>query len=210
MGYTGTYVDEHGVEHEIFLTDEDSAEALKNDRDELMRRYNPERVTVRQVRAREGEAMRLELTVHAPTHYLTGEGDTTPKSCDEMTCTLVCMPGYPITSMNAAYAADHYLASPNVFRSGGACIDSWKVGVSSLLTVSDKLVRDMIHDPSVTRYDSVANGDMVSWHKRGVEKGSFPTIPEKELWAPELPPMPPRRRAAAAPPPLPPRRAGRS
>ncbi len=166
MVYTGTYIDENGVGHEISLTEEDSIEALKNDRDALLRRYNTQRVTVRQVKAQEGEAMRFQLTLHAPTHYLTSEDDTEPKPCDEMTCTLVCMPGYPITPMKAGYAPDRHLASPNVGRSGWACIDEWKVGVSSMLTVGDKLLHDMIHDPSVTRYDSVANSDVVAWHKR--------------------------------------------
>ena len=158
MVYTGTYIDENGVGHEISLTEEDSIEALKNDRDALLRRYNTQRVTVRQVKAQEGEAMRFQLTLHAPTHYLTSEDDTEPKPCDEMTCTLVCMPGYPITPMKAGYAPDRHLASPNVGRSGWACIDEWKVGVSSMLTVGDKLLHDMIHDPSVTRYDSVEIG----------------------------------------------------
>ena len=153
MVYTGTYIDENGVGHEISLTEEDSIEALKNDRDALLRRYNTQRVTVRQVKAQEGEAMRFQLTLHAPTHYLTSEDDTEPKPCDEMTCTLVCMPGYPITPMKAGYAPDRHLASPNVGRSGWACIDEWKVGVSSMLTVGDKLLHDMIHDPSVTRYE---------------------------------------------------------
>ena len=71
--------------------------------------------------------MRFQLTLHAPTHYLTSEDDTEPKPCDEMTCTLVCMPGYPITPMKAGYAPDRHLASPNVGRSGWACIDESKV-----------------------------------------------------------------------------------
>lgn len=185
MVYTGTYIDENGVGHEISLTEEDSIEALKNDRDALLRRYNTQRVTVRQVKAQEGEAMRFQLTLHAPTHYLTSEDDTEPKPCDEMTCTLVCMPGYPITPMKAGYAPDRHLASPNVGRSGWACIDEWKVGVSSMLTVGDKLLHDMIHDPSVTRYDSVANSDVVAWHKRGVERGAFPTIARRSSGRPK-------------------------
>ena len=197
MVYTGTYIDENGVGHEISLTEEDSIEALKNDRDALLRRYLC------------GMGAYEAVTLHAPTHYLTSEDDTEPKPCDEMTCTLVCMPGYPITPMKAGYAPDRHLASPNVGRSGWACIDEWKVGVSSMLTVGDKLLHDMIHDPSVTRYDSVANSDVVAWHKRGVERGAFPTIAPKELWAPEIPPLP-RRRAVVTPPPLPRRRTARS
>ena len=51
MVYTGTYIDENGVGHEISLTEEDSIEALKNDRDALLRRYNTQRVTVQIGRA---------------------------------------------------------------------------------------------------------------------------------------------------------------
>ena len=52
MVYTGTYIDENGVGHEISLTEEDSIEALKNDRDALLRRYNTQRVRSRRRRAR--------------------------------------------------------------------------------------------------------------------------------------------------------------
>ena len=62
MVYTGTYIDENGVGHEISLTEEDSIEALKNDRDALLRRYNTQRVTVRQVKAQEGRIVIVALT----------------------------------------------------------------------------------------------------------------------------------------------------
>ena len=71
MVYTGTYIDENGVGHEISLTEEDSIEALKNDRDALLRRYNTQRVTVRHPKAQDSESLPLQLTRHAPTHDLT-------------------------------------------------------------------------------------------------------------------------------------------
>ena len=53
---------------------------------------------------------------------------------------------------------------------------------------AEKLVKDMIHDPAVTRYDSMANGDVADWHRAGVASGHFPTISPKLLEAPQRPP----------------------
>ena len=115
---------------------------------------------------------------------------------------------YPLKSVSASYASDHYLASPNVFRSGKACIDTWIPFTSSLTTVVDKLVHDMVHDPIVTRYDSMANSSVAQWHKDGVAAGRFPTIHPKLLYAPEMTALPPRRVASklVSAPPLPVRR----
>ena len=137
--------------------------------------------------------MHLRVTVKAPTHYLATNEDSLPKACESMSVDIICYPGYPLKSVSASYASDHYLASPNVFRSGSACIDTWIPFTSSLVTVVDKLVRDMIHDPSVTRYESMANSSMQQWHKDGVAAGRFPTISPKLLYAPEIRPLPPRK-----------------
>ena len=67
-------------------------------------------------------------------------------------------------------------------------------------------MRDMIHDPGVTRYESMANSSVAQWHKDGVASKRFPTIHPKLLYAPELTTLPPRKVAAkpvTAPPPLP-------
>ncbi|MCD8068983.1 MAG: hypothetical protein LUE87_08870, partial [Lachnospiraceae bacterium] len=96
-----------------------------------------------------------------------------------------------------------------VFRSGSACIDNWIPFTSSLVTVVEKLVHDMIHDPTVTRYDSMANSDMAQWHRNGVAAGRFPTIAPKLLYAPENPLLPPRRTGGVVKKtttPMPPRR----
>lgn len=209
MSYSVNYTDETGKTREVSITEEDSVEALKNDYQEIVRKYNPRYVEIQRVHAHAGEALHLKVTVKAPSHYLETNEDASPKACDSMTVDIICYPGYPIKAISAAYAADHYLASPNVFRSGIACIDNWIPFTSSLTTVVDKLVRDMIHDPSVTRYDSIANSMMEQWHRDGVSAGQFPTIKPKLLYAPELTALPPRRTAAkpaVAPPPLPNRR----
>lgn len=209
MSYTTTYTDELGNTRSISLSSEDSFEALKNDYQEVMRRYNPQYVTIQREPAQSGEALHLKVKVKAPSHYLSSPDDTSPKSCDSMSVEIVCFPGYPLKSVSASYASNHYLASPNVFRSGHACIDTWVPFTSSLCTVVEKLVRDIIHDSVVTRYDSMANSTMERWHKDGVASGRFPTIPPKLLYAPDMPALPPRRTTSKpeiAPPPLPVRR----
>lgn len=193
MSYTTNYTDEYGNTREVSITEDDSAEALKNDFLEIVRKYNTKYVTIQRVQAETGEAMHLKVTVNAPSHYLTSRDDSSPKACESMTADIICYPGYPLKSVTASYASDHYLASPNVFRNGSACIDAWIPFTSSLTTVVDKLVRDMIHDPGVTRYDSMANASVAKWHKDGVAAGCFPTIQSKLLYAPELTALPPRR-----------------
>ena len=208
MSYTTNYSDEYGHTREVFITEEDSAEALKNDYQEIVRKYNPRYVTIQRVQTKAGEAMHLKVTVKALSHYLTTNEDSFPKACESMTADIICYPGYPLKSVSASYPSDHYLASPNVFRSGNACIDTWIPFTSSLTTVVDKLVRDMIHDPDVTRYESMANSSMKQWHKNGVAAGHFPTIHPKLLYAPEMTALPPRRAKSnpVSTPPLPGRR----
>ena len=212
MIYSGIYTDENGVERTIQITNDDSVEAMKNDYEELIRKYDPHRVKIIRTLTNPGEALHLKVTVSAPSHYLTSQDDTIPKACTSMTVDIVCYPGYPLRGIRAFYPSDHFLASPNVFRSGGACIDHWIPLKSSLITVTDKLVRDMIHDPLVTRYDSLANPSMVQWHKDGVAEGRFPTIDPGELYAPEIPLLPQRRKTdrKKGAPPLPKRRERRT
>lgn len=193
MSYTTNYTDVYGRTREVSITEDDSAEALKNDFQEIVRKYSPKYVMIQRVQAEAGEAMHLKVTVNAPSHYLTSREDFSPKVCESMTADIICYPGYPLKSVTASYASDHYLASPNVFRNGSACIDTWIPFTSSMTTVVDKLVRDMIHDPGVTRYESMANGNVARWHKDGVAAGHFPTIHPKLLYAPEITALPPRR-----------------
>lgn len=202
MSYTARYDDGSGSYRDITITEDDSVEALRNDYDEVMRTYNPQYVKIERVKAEAGEAMHLKVTVKAPSHYLTSQSDNSPKECDSMMVNIIAKPGYPFTALSASYSGSHYLASPNVFRSGHACIDNWVPFSSSLITVVEKLVRDMIHDPSVSRYDSMANSELESWHKAGVSSGAFPTIDPKLLYATKIKALPPRR-TKASPPPLP-------
>lgn len=209
MSYSAKYTDENGVERMISVTEEDSNEALINDYNEIMRRFNPEYVIIRKVRTRPGEALHLKVTVNAPTHYLDGPKDTKPKNCSSMTVDIICYPGYPLRAIRAYYDEHRYLASLNVFSSGSACIDQWIPMTSSLVTVTEKLVKDMTHNTEVTRRDSQANSSIIDWYDDCVAKGKFPTIEPRLLYAPEQTALPPRRtvrRAPEAPPPMPRRR----
>ena len=165
MSYSSAYTDEYGYTRDISITEEDSAEALKNDYQEIVRKYNPKYVTIQRVQAKPGEAMHIKVTVKAPSHYLTTNDDSTPKACEAMTVDIICYPGYPLKSVSASYASDYYLASPNVFRSGSACIDTWIPLTSSLTTVVDKLVHDMIHE-KFPQY--VTDANITIGHKKKV------------------------------------------
>ena len=132
MSYSATYIDEKGRSQTVTISDDESQEALRNDYQALMKKYNPKYVTIERCRAEAGEELHLRITVKAPTHYLSDAKDTAPKSCSSMSVDVVAYLGYPLKGVRASYAPNHYLASPNVFRSGAACIDNWIIFTSSL------------------------------------------------------------------------------
>lgn len=205
MSYSTTYVDENNLTREISVSEDESREALKNDFEELMKIYNKKMVDISRQPTKPGEALRLRVTVFAPSHYLADEKDVMPKPCGSMSVDVVCYPGYPIVGVKAIYNREKRLASPNVFRSGAACIDSWISFTSSIITTVDKLVHDIIHDPLVTRYDSPACPNLIEWHKKGVLCGIYPTVSPKSLYVSETP-LPPRRniqKVSTTLPPLP-------
>lgn len=180
--YSGIYRDENGMSHTVTITLKESIEALNNDLRAVLSCYNRRTVQFKLDKPAPGEAMRLHVTVKAPSHYLTGPSDTTPKACSQMEFWVIAYPGYPLTKCRAFYAKDHYLASPNVFISGNACIDEWVVLTSNLSSVVEKLIHDVVHDPSVSRYDSMANPTQKAWHQRNVAAGNFPTVKLSTLY----------------------------
>ena len=183
MKVSVAYTDKNGVSRTYTLQESESAEALKNDYYELMRTYDKRYVKIERIRAEYGEALHLRITVYARSHYLTSLFDKRPKVCESMSVEVICYPGYPLKAVTAKYDRNHYLASPNVFKSGIACIDRWKPLKSSLLTVVEKLVMDIIHNPTVTRYDSMANSELSEWHYKGCKSGEFPTVDPALLYA---------------------------
>ncbi len=205
MSYSANYVDEHGKSHIISVSDSESREALKNDYNTIIKKYNPEIVTIERLKANPGEELHMKITVNAPSHYLVSQDDTKPKPCNSTSFEIIVYLGYPLKSISAFYPKDRYLASPNVFRSGVACIDHWIPLVSSLVTVVEKLIMDVIHNSNVTRYDSMANPTLEKWHKEGVAEKRFPTMNLSKIYTPAMVPLPSRseRIISSDAPPLP-------
>lgn len=172
----------NGAEKPVIISEQDSMNACINDYKSLLRTYNPKYVEIQRKKAGDGEWMHLEVTVHAKSHYLCNSADISPKPCNQMSVHIIVYKGYPLKRIKAFYLSDRYLASPNVFTSGGACIDTYIPLKSNLITVVDKVVNDMIHNPSVTNYKSPANAALIDWHKRGVQAGTFPTMPPHLLY----------------------------
>ena len=52
MSYSTNYTDEYGRTREVSITEEDSAEALKNDYQEILRKYDPRYVAIQRSRRR--------------------------------------------------------------------------------------------------------------------------------------------------------------
>ena len=198
MSYSAEYTDENGKVHTISINDAHSREAIVNDYKELMKTYNPQLVHIERLQTKPGEMLHLKITTLAPSHYLESTTDENPKPCSSMSAHVVLYLGYPLKAISAYYDPDHYLASPNVFRSGKACIDKWVPMTSSLLSVARKLILDMIHSDSVTLYNSPANSSMIQWHQQGNASGIFPTIPPERLFAAAPRTLPPRRPRPAA------------
>ena len=83
MSYSTTYTDEMGHTREVSITDDDSQEALKNDYEEILRKYNSKYVMIERLQAKAGEAMHLKVTVNAPSHYLTTNEIHHPKHVNQ-------------------------------------------------------------------------------------------------------------------------------
>lgn len=189
MVYSANYNDDENSKN-VRITSEDSYEALKNDYLEIMRTYDPKYVKIQRLEAKPGEAMHLKVIVNAPSHYLVGNEDRNPKPCNSMSVHIICYPGYPIRSVSAFYDPYCHLCSINVFHDGNACIDTWIPFTSSLTTVVDKLVRDIIHDPNVSRFDSMASPNLADWQRNGIKTGRFPTMNIHLLYKDTTPALP--------------------
>ncbi len=128
-----------------------------------------------------GAILRLKVTVNAPSHYITGVGDNNPKPTDQMVFFVDVKNGYPRTKPSVYYPEGKILASINVFPTGAQCIDQWFYDVkhagknSTLAGTIRKTLMDIIHIPSVSRYDSMANSDLKDWQERMTRNHSLPT-----------------------------------
>lgn len=197
----------------------DVAEAIVNEYQDILNLLT-DNVEITRLNAPQGSICLWQFVVKARTHYLVEEDDTVPKETDSMTFWLDVKDGYPKVKPYVYYAPNHRLASVNVFRNGAQCIDEWKYDEahagnnSSLLTTVEKTIKDIIHDPTVSRFDSMANRSMAQWQKENTENHRFPTCSLSHVFRMEgaskeaVPSLPKKPTGGNAAPPLPVKRGG--
>ena len=180
--------------------------ALKNDERELMSAFDPEIVDIVKVEAPVGVMVKYRVRVNAPTHYLENDSTDNPIACDSIVFYIEVLNAYPNTRPKVYYPSNKRLASVNVYlpdpkdgMRSAQCTDKWKSKGSSLFLLVEKTVRDIIHDPSVCRYDSMANDKLKDWHERNVANKIFPTIEPGDIYRKSSPAD--NSRAVRLPPP---------
>lgn len=156
-------------------TVDESVLSLRNDYEEVLRFFNPKIVDIKRVSPPEGCMCKLQVTVHAPTYYLTTPEDITPKPMVDMSFFIDVKDGYPDIKPLTYYGSNCRLASVNVWDNGVQCTDEWLAN-SSLRSIIDKTVRDIILDPDVTKFDSMANNRIKVWREQMEKDRRIPTI----------------------------------
>lgn len=130
-----------------------------------------------------GYAALWKVNVKAPTYYLDSDEDKTPKSINEIFFKVGIKDNFPVGKPDVFYPVEKHHAGVNTFRDGRQCIDDWIYDPihagrnSTLLNTVVKTIKDIIYDPSVMRFDSMANSDISTWQKERVNNHSFPTVP---------------------------------
>lgn len=160
--------------------DDEVVEAIVNEFTDINNLIT-ENVRILRLKAPEGSICLWRFDVNAKSHYLESENDTDPKETNLTTFWLDVKDGYPKSKPLVYYEPNHRLASVNVFRNGVQCIDEWHYDEeyagnnSSLLMVVEKTIKDIIHEPSVSRFDSMAYVPLADWQKKNIESKAFPT-----------------------------------
>lgn len=181
-----------------------SLKALNNDYKELCAAFNPDLLTIRVLPSEDDIMCLLECTVDVSKfennglYYLNGRHDTKGKKTNRLTFWVEVYHDYPNTKPRIYYTGTRRNASVNTFlpdnnNRASQCTDDWGT-YSSLTSIVRKTLRDILHDPEVARFDSIANSNVSDWQKEMIEKGLFPTIPIALIY---------RKQAPAAPPTLP-------
>lgn len=167
------------------MTDEEKREMLVNEiRDVLL--LVSDKVKINEIETDDYLA-RFEVKVQAPTYYLTGSTDNNPKPTNEIIFYVDIPDNYPVDGPHVYYSPDKYLASINTYKSGTQCIDKWEYhpehagANTTLVGTIRKTVMDIIHDPSVSRYDSMANSKLADWQREKTASGELPTCRLSEL-----------------------------
>jgi len=162
------------------LIDDQTIEIVTNEFLDIKSILMP-RVVMRRLPVNEGTLVLLEFTVTAPTYYITGPNDNNPKPTDSIKFFIDVKNGFPKVKPYVYYEAGKILASVNAFTNGAQCIDEWIYDAehagrnSSLVCTVKKTIMDIIHDPVVSRYDSMANSSLQTWQKNKTASGEFPT-----------------------------------
>lgn len=164
------------------ITVADSIAALENDYRELLMTFNDDVVEITRIQPDVGYMCKLKITVHAPCYFLNGANDVSPKLQNWIEFYVAVKNFYPQTKPIVYYAENRYLASVNVWNNGVQCIDHWNV-YSSLCSIVEKTVKDIIHDPMVTRYDSMANVNMENWQKQMTAQKKLPTMASNMIYS---------------------------
>ncbi len=165
-------------------------EAIRNEYRDICEMITPN-VKIKRLKPNPGSLCLWEFTVNAPTYYLTSGLDIIPKKTNSIVFYLDILNGFPKVKPHVYYNSSKILASVNVFTSGSQCIDNWhydpeNAGKSSSLegTVR-KTLMDIIHDPSVTRFESMANGSLESWQRRMYSSGKLPSCSINDVIRPD-------------------------
>lgn len=165
------------------MTDEMGIERLKNEFREILG-MQTDRVSIRTLKKKPAGSLALiEVNVKLPkaTYYIEGADDTIPKATNEISFLIDVLDGFPRTKPHVYYYQNKILAHVNTFTSGSQCIDDWLYDEehsgnnSSLAGTVQKTVMAIIHDPAVTRYDSMANGNLRKWQQEKTAAGEFPS-----------------------------------
>ena len=178
------------------VSERDSIEALRNDYYEVLTAFNPEIITITKLRPEDSSDMcLLKVHVDAPCYVLKGKNSNSPQMVGSNDFFVRVKNGYPSTKPVVYFNDNAINASVNTFKSdGNQCIDTWNPATSSLKRAIEKTIRDIIHDPTVTKYHSMANSSLKEWQQDLTSRGLLPTIDpaillkkEVEKAAPSLP-----------------------
>ena len=162
--------------------DKDTLLAIKNEYRDMINMLG-HRVKVERLPVAHGEGLlcKWKFNVNAPSYYISSKDDVDPKRTHNMVFYMELPNGFPKTAPKVYYPTDKMLASINVYRSGTQCIDTWYYddthsgGNSSVKGVVKKTLLDIIHEPSVSNFNSQANSSLCSWQRTMNEKGLLPT-----------------------------------
>ena len=158
------------------MTTKDSIEALVNDYEQMISTFNPKYVVFNRQQVPPGVMLLLKVDVNVPT-YVLKQNERNPIFTNGISFYISVPEGYPETKPEVYYGNEKWLASVNVFSNDKhvQCIDTW-TKQSSLRSIAEKTLRDIIHDTSVTRYDNMATSTLATWQKSMDQKGEFPTM----------------------------------